>query len=222
MTTVVLTRHGHVEGINPPRFRGQYPLPLTEQGQQEAIMTAERIASGWRPAAVRTSPLERCVVTGARIAEACGLQSLSTQGLLDLHYGEWQWKTYDEINERWPDLYALWRSAPHLVRFPFGESLQDIVLRSADVFRSMIEEFPSDTVVLVGHDSVNRALLLQVPDQPLSAYWKIVQDPCCIKVIEYDKGTAHVVAINDTRHVKWSAAPAAPRKLLKKRSTSRA
>jgi phosphoserine phosphatase len=171
---------------------------------------------------VRTSPLERCVVMGARIAEACGLQSLSTQGLLDLHYGEWQWKTYDEINERWPDLYALWRSAPHLVRFPFGESLQDIVRRSADVFRSMIEEFPSDTVVLVGHDSVNRALLLQVPDQPLSAYWKIVQDPCCINVIEYDKGTAHVVAINDTRHVKWSAAPAAPRKLLKKRSTSRA
>jgi broad specificity phosphatase PhoE len=185
-------------------------------------MTAERIASTWRPAAVRTSPLERCVVTGTRIAEACGLQSLSTQGLIDLHYGEWQWKTYDEVNEQSPHLYALWRSAPHLVRFPFGESLQDIVLRSADVFRSMIEGFPGDTVVLVGHDSVNRALLLQVLDQPLSANWKIVQDPCCLNVIEYDKGTTRVVAINDALHIKWSTASAAPRKLLKKRSTSRA
>ena len=172
MTTIVLTPHGHVEGINPPRFRGQYPLLLNEQGQQEAITTAERIASDWRPAAMRTSPLERCVVTGTRIAEACGLQSLSTQDLIDLHYGEWQWKTYDEVNEHWPHLYALWRSAPHLVRFPFGESLQDIVLRSADVFRSVIDGFPSDTVVLVGHDSVNRALLLQVLDQPLSAIGK--------------------------------------------------
>jgi broad specificity phosphatase PhoE len=96
------------------------------------------------------------------------------------------------------------------------------VLRSADVFRSMIEGFPDDTVVLVGHDSVNRALLLQVLDQPLSAYWKIAQDPCCINVIEYDKGTTRVVAINDTRHVKRSAAPAAPPKVLKKRSTSTA
>jgi broad specificity phosphatase PhoE len=67
-------------------------------------MTAERIASSWRPAAVRTSPLERRVVTGTRIAEACGLQSLSTQGVLDLHYGKWQRKTNDEVHEHWPHL----------------------------------------------------------------------------------------------------------------------
>lgn len=207
MTTIVLARHGHVEGIPPPRFRGQHPLPLTERGQQEAIMTAERIASDWRPAVVRTSPLERCVMTGARIAKACGVQYVSIQGLLDLNYGDWQWKTYDEVDEHWPHLYALWRSAPHLVRFPSGELLQDIVLRTADVFRDVIEGFPGDTVVLVGHDSVNRALLLQLLDQPLSAYWKIAQDPCCINVIEYENGTIRVVAINDTQHIKHSAAP---------------
>jgi phosphoserine phosphatase len=222
MTTIVLTRHGHVEGIWPPRFRGQHPLPLTERGRQEAIMTAARIASKWRPAAVRTSPLERCVMTGARIAEACGVPSVTDLGLLDLNYGDWQWKTYDEVNENWPDLYALWRSAPHLVRFPSGESLQDIVLRSADVFRNVIEGFPNDTVVLVGHDSVNRALLLQLLDQPLSAYWKIAQDPCCINVIEYENGATRVVAINDTQRLKHSTARAAARKVLKTRPTSMA
>jgi broad specificity phosphatase PhoE len=210
MTTIVLTRHGNVEGIHPPRFRGQYPLPLTEQGHQEATMTAERIASAWRPVAVRTSPLERCVATGQRIADACGLEPIVSDGLQDLNYGDWQWKTHDEIKERWPRLYALWHTAPHLVRFPSGDSLQDIVLRSADVLRTMIEGFPDDTVVLVGHDSVNRALLLQLLDQPLSAYWRIVQDPCCINVIEYKKDTIRVVSINDTRHIKWPNADASP------------
>ncbi len=201
MTTIILTRHGHVAGINPPRFRGQCPLSLTEQGLHEAAMTAERIATTWRPAAVRTSPLERCMVTGGKIARACGLEATSTDGLLDLHYGDWQGRTHDEISAQWPHLYSLWRTSPHLVRFPAGESLQDIVLRSADVFRSTIEEFPDDTVVLVGHDSVNRALLLQLLDQPLSAYWKLAQDPCCINVIEYDSDTARIVAINDTGHI---------------------
>ncbi|MGH6702992.1 MAG: histidine phosphatase family protein [Bradyrhizobium sp.] len=201
MTRIILTRHGHVEGINPPRFRGQHPLPLSAQGEQEAKSTADRIASTWRPVTIQTSPLERCVVTARLIAEACGLQPTINAGLQDLHYGDWQWKTHDEIRERSPKLYALWFTLPHLVRFPFGESLQDIVLRSADVFRSMIEAFPDDTVVLVGHDSVNRALLLQLLDQPVSAYWRLTQDPCCINVIEYEKGVIRVVSTNDTRHI---------------------
>ena len=37
---------------------------------------------------------------------------------------------------------------------------------------------------MVAHDSVNRALLLQLLDQPLAAYWKIVQDPCSLNEIE--------------------------------------
>ncbi len=218
MTTLVLTRHGHVEGISPPRFRGQHPLSLTEQGHAEAEMTADRIASKWRPVAVRTSPLERCVVTGRLIAEACGLEPITSDGLQDLHYGDWQWRTHEEVKERWPLLYGLWQTAPHLVRFPSGESLQDIVLRSADVVRTMIEGFPDDTVVLVGHDSVNRALLLQLLDQPLSAYWKIAQDPCCINVIEYEKETIRVVSINDTSHIRWSNADPTPARVLKKPS----
>jgi probable phosphoglycerate mutase len=201
MTTVVLTRHGHVEGINPPRFRGQHPLALTEQGYQEAKRTAQRIASTWRPAAIRTSPLERCIVTGREIAKACGLESSVSDDLQDLNYGDWQWKTHEEVKERWPQLYALWHGVPHLVRFPSGESLQDIALRSADAFRTMVKDFPNDTVVLVGHDSVNRALLLQLLDQPLSAYWRIAQDPCCINVIEYEKETIRIVSVNDTRHI---------------------
>ena len=46
--------------------------------------------------------------------------------------------------------------------------------------------------------SVNRALLLQLVDQPLSAYWKIAQGPCCLNEIEVDGGWVEVRRINDT------------------------
>jgi phosphoserine phosphatase len=221
MTTIILTRHGHVEGISPERFRGQHPLALSEQGLQEAKMTADRIASSWRPAAVQTSPLERCVTTGRVIAEACGLQAAVSTSLQDLNYGDWQWKKYDEVKQQWPAAYEQWRSMPHLARFPFGESLQDIVLRSADAFRAAVESFPDDLVVLVGHDSVNRALLLQLLDQPLSAYWRLAQDPCCINVIEYKRAKITVKSINDTSHIRWSSAmPSLPR-ILRRRGEDR-
>ncbi len=204
MTTIILTRHGHVEGIDPPRFRGRQQLPLTELGIAQAEMTAERIASSWRPAAVYTSCMERCVATGAAIARAIRVEPVATQTLDDLHYGDWQWRTHDEVEQRWPRLFARWFAAPHLVRFPDGESLQDIVLRSADTLRKAVEGFPDDVVVLVGHESVNRALLLQLLDQPLSAYWRIAQDPCAINVIEATHSSVHVLCVNDTRHIRRS------------------
>jgi phosphoserine phosphatase len=201
MTTIILTRHGHVEGIQPPRFRGRQDMPLSEQGVAEANMTAARIASSWRPAAVYTSCMARCVATGAFIGEACHLEPIATADLNDLRYGDWQWKTHVEVQERWPDLFKLWFSVPHLIRFPNGESLQDIVLRSADALRKVIEGFPNETIVLVSHDSINRAMLLQVLDQPLSAYWRLEQDPCAINLIQVKNGAIHVLSVNDTRHI---------------------
>jgi broad specificity phosphatase PhoE len=76
-----------------------------------------------------------------------------------------------------------------------------LVARSADALRFILNEHVDDTVVLVGHDSVNRALLLQLLDQPLSAYWRLSQDPCCINEIDVLGGLIRVIRINETRHL---------------------
>src|SRR5436305_13709122 len=73
MTKLILVRHGHVERISPERFRGRAQLPLTETGHREAAATAKRLAASWRPAAVYTSPLRRCVAVGGAGGQALGL-----------------------------------------------------------------------------------------------------------------------------------------------------
>jgi broad specificity phosphatase PhoE len=202
MTRILLTRHGHVEGIHPARFRGRAELPLTAHGLAQADALARRIAATWKPAAVHTSPLQRCVATGARIARACGVESSSRDGLADIDYGAWQMRTHEEVRAEAPEAYQQWRAAPQLTRFPGGESLQDLMARTADVLRSMLERYPTDTVVLVGHDSVNRLLLLQLLDTPLSAYWRLTQDPATLNEIEvFAAGEVRIQRINDTSHL---------------------
>ena len=112
MTKILLSRHGHVEGIHPARFRGRAELALTERGLAEADALAKRIAANWKPAAVFTSPLQRCVLTGARIAAACGIKGEVREGLGDIDYGVWQMRTHDEVSAESPDVYRQWRSAP--------------------------------------------------------------------------------------------------------------
>jgi broad specificity phosphatase PhoE len=106
MTTIVLTRHGHVDGILPKRFRGREDLTLTQRGEAEARAVAEYIAAQCCPAKVYTSPLRRCVATGAAIASACHVEAVVFDGLNDLDYGSWQFKTYEEIEHADPKLFA--------------------------------------------------------------------------------------------------------------------
>lgn len=203
MTTLILMRHGHVEGISPERFRGRAELPLSALGVRQAKALAQRVVARFSPVALYTSPMARSIATGEPIAQALGLSSSVLNGLHDLDYGQWQGLTHEEVSGRWPELYRSWYSSPHLIRFPGGESLQDLVARTADGLREVLDRHPHkpDVVLLIGHDSVNRALLLQLLDQPLSAYWRVAQSPCCINHIDIHDHKITIYCINDTAHL---------------------
>ena len=118
MTAVILTRHGHVDWIAPERFRGRAALPLTDTGQRQAEATAAFIRSAWPEAAVvYTSPMGRCVDTGAAIAAALGAACGSTNrrcralcirlkltrrrsGKPDEAPAEWQARHWAELSSR--------------------------------------------------------------------------------------------------------------------------
>jgi broad specificity phosphatase PhoE len=198
---ILLTRHGHVDGIKPERFRGRAELALTALGQNQARLLAHRIVSDWSPTVVYCSPLQRCVATGTAVASACGIELQPLDELNDLDYGEWQSRTYEEARTDAPELLATWFAAPQLVRFPDGEALQDVAARTAGVLRYVLSRHQADTVVLVGHDSVNRVLLTQLLDMPLSSYWRFAQHPCCINVIEMTGNSVQLQRLNDTGHL---------------------
>jgi phosphoserine phosphatase len=201
MTTILLTRHGHVDGIKPERFRGREPLLLTARGRAQAIAAAQRIAAVWRPKRIYTSPMGRCIETAAAIAKACGIATETCDDLNDIDYGAWQFKFFADAEAQDPALFAAWLATPHLVRFPGGESLQDVAARAGNVVRLMLARHPDETIVLVGHDSVNRVLLLALLDLPISAYWRFAQEPCCLNVIDLSGAKVTIRSINETQHL---------------------
>jgi phosphoserine phosphatase len=201
-TTIVLVRHGHVPGIEPATFRGRSDIQLTERGVYEARSTAEWIAQRWQPTIVYTSPRRRCIDTGNAIARRCNVMSQVLSYLDDLDYGEWQSRTHEVMESEFPAMYRRWRTAPQLMRFPKGESLQDLLARAADAQRFALQKHPAQTIVMVSHDSLNRALLMHILDQPLVAYWKLAQAPCAINEISPTLDHSVVLSINQTVHLR--------------------
>jgi phosphoserine phosphatase len=202
VTKILLIRHGHVEGIEPERFRGRAPLSLTALGRAEAAAVARRIARKRRPSRVYSSPMGRAMDTAAAIASACAVAAPEAcADLNDIDYGAWQFKTLLDAKAEDPALFAAWFATPQLVRFPNGESLQDLGARAANALRLVLALPPADTVVVVSHDSFNRVLLLQLLDLSLSSYWRLAQSPCCINEIDIAGGKACIQRLNETGHL---------------------
>jgi phosphoserine phosphatase len=201
MTKIILVRHGHVEGISPERFRGRADLMLTPEGRRQAEATARRIHATWKPAAVYTSPLSRCRATGEAIGNPLGLSPSPLDGLIDIDYGQWQGLTPNEVGSRWPESLATWYRAPDWAAIPGGETLQAVLTRTVSTLRGVIRRHPDDTAVLVGHDSVNRVILLHALALPLSRYWRLGQHPCAINEIDLSEDGFVVLSINETYHL---------------------
>ena len=201
MSRIILVRHGHVDWLAPERFRGRAELPLSSLGRRQAQAVAGYIARSWKPEAVYTSPLGRCRETGAAIAAHLRLEPQPIEGLADIDYGEWQGLTRQQAKERWPDEPELWFRAPHFAVIPGGETLAAVLSRATEALRDIMRHHLDGTVVLVGHDSINRVLLLVALELPLSRYWHLRQDPCGINELLYDNCSFMIGAINQTQHL---------------------
>lgn len=200
--SLILVRHGHVEGIDTPQFRGRTHLALTASGQLQAEQTGEyihRIAP--HPARIYSSPLTRCVTTGTIIGRGAGLVPLPRAGLNDIDYGAWQGRLVSEVSRESPEAVAAWFHSPAQAKIPGGETLQSVAERVRRAIGAIVEENAGATVIVVGHDSVNRVILLQALGLPLDAYWRIAQRPGAVNRLEFQDGVWSIESLNETAHL---------------------
>jgi broad specificity phosphatase PhoE len=201
VTKMLVVRHGHVDGIDPVRFRGRRDLPLTAIGIAQAESVGRRIGRVWRPTAIYASPLSRTVVTAEKIAQHFELVVEREPDLIDVDYGAWHGLTVGEARERWPVDVDLWCRAPQLASIPDGETLPAVFTRVATALLRIAVRHSGELVVLVAHESVNRVILLHALDLPLSHYWTIDQSPCCINEIDFVGDRFTIRRLNDTAHL---------------------
>jgi broad specificity phosphatase PhoE len=199
---VILVRHAETQWRSrTSRFHGRIDLDLSEMGRRQARATGWRIQSRWRPTVVYTSPLRRCVYTSELIARAVKAEVATLPGLIDLDYGQWQGLTAEQVKGGWREAFRTWQRAPHSVRIPGGESLQEVQSRVTGTLHAMLRRHARDTIVMVGHCSVNRVLLAYAVGLPLSRYRCFGQDYCGITELDVSAGLFWIRCLNETGHL---------------------
>lgn len=196
-TRILLLRHGHVAGIVPKRFRGRLDLPLSDEGRGQARKAATYVAARYSPAAVYSSPLQRCRDSAAELASRFSLPVQVVDGLTDTDYGQWQGRLASDIAREEVSRYAQWQDAPDTVMFPGGESLAQVSTRATAALESLAGQHPGQTIALYSHDSVIRTILLTVLCAPLSTYHRLEVDPCSLTELVQEPHRIEVVRVNE-------------------------
>jgi alpha-ribazole phosphatase/probable phosphoglycerate mutase len=194
-------RHGQVEGFEEKRYNGQVNVPLTEVGKEQSKAISENL-SGVRVDAIYSSDLDRSQYCAELIAEAHGLSNSAEPALRELHIGDWEGRTWAELQEAYPDD---WRARLNdLVSYnvPGGESLQDTADRIRPCVQKALEQHQGKTIVVVAHGGVNRIVLLDAIGATLEQAFSIEQDYGCINIIDYfADGQSVVKLLNGVAHL---------------------
>ena len=157
---LILIRHGVTAWNQEQRFQGQIDTPLTEQGLQQAALTAAflRARAASEPiAAVYASDLQRALGTASPIAQALGLALRLDPRLRERHYGLFEGKTLAELEASGhAEDYRRWRSRePDFALPEGGESLRVFFARAQTALDAIAGQHRAgERVVVVTHGGV--------------------------------------------------------------------
>ena len=199
-TRIYLVRHGQVEGHEEKRYNGQVNVPLTQFGRMQSGQVCDCL--GTVPLdAVYSSDLDRSRYCAELIAAAHDLTVSAHESLRELHIGDWEGRTWAELQEAYPDDWQA--RLQDLVNFqvPGGESLQDAADRIRPIIKQILAKHPGGDIALVAHGGVNRIILLDAIGAPLQQAFSLEQDFGCLNIIDYfASGNSVVKLLNSTAH----------------------
>jgi broad specificity phosphatase PhoE len=133
MRTFVFIRHGATDWNLEGRFQGQLDIPLNSEGRLQAQAVKDRLGSAAFDE-IYTSPLRRASETARIIA---GERVVQTDWrLAEIHHGEWQGLTKEEIASRWPDTWTAWNKDPLGTTTGSGESPDEVRRRVEEFLRT--------------------------------------------------------------------------------------
>lgn len=205
MTRIILLRHG-ATALNravPYRIQGRLSdPPLDELGRRQARAAAAAVSgAGLRLVAVYTSPLRRAFETAQALAEPLGVAVIAQSDLIEADVGRWEGRTWAEVEAAEPGEFARFMADPGTVPYPGGESFLDVQRRVSPVLEGLAAEHRGQTIGVVAHNVVNRAVLARLLGVPIERARALRQSNGGINVLEDDGHGLRVAMLNVALHL---------------------
>ncbi len=214
-TRVIILRHGQSSYNSQGRIQGRSDLSvLTDRGQADARLTSEAF-QGLEFSAAYCSPLQRAHQTATTVLTGLGQQDcLQTDDrLLEIDLPLWETMLNQDVREKYAEQYQAWKEYPHELKMllPQADGSQQeffpvlsLYAQATTFWQGIIPQHQGQTILIVAHNGINRALISTALGIPPRLYHSIQQSNCGVTVLNFsgDWGeNVQLESLNQTSHL---------------------
>ena len=162
---ILLVRHGETDGASSIRYFGSTDIDLSEEGRAQMRRVASSLASR-RVDLWVASNLRRSWSAAAIVSRGASVRI--EPDLREIHFGQWEGLSKEEIAARDPVLYQDWQAAAQGFEYPGGEARASFRAR---VDRALERLLASNARFAAGvlHKGVIREIARQLTGEPMPA-----------------------------------------------------
>ena len=203
-TRIILVRHGETPLTRSGRYSGRGDVPLTDEGEAQAMAAGGRVAGISRDVtAVVSSPLRRCTRTAELIAaETGGVPVTVVDDLIECDFGQWEGLTFAEVHERWPREMNAWLDSASVAP-PGGESFHAVAKRVRSAMATTLQAYAGGVVVVVSHVSPIKLILRDALAASDGFLHRLFLDAAGVSTMDvWPDGNIAVRSVNETAHLR--------------------
>ncbi|MEO0457493.1 MAG: histidine phosphatase family protein [Cyanobacteria bacterium P01_A01_bin.114] len=198
-TRIIVVRHGE-STFNVQRIiQGHHDESrLTETGEQQARQVGE-LLSGIAFDAVYSSPLKRARRTAELIVETlrsrhAQIPDVQTQDTLkEISLPLWEAMSFVDVETQYPSEYRAWRNQPEALKMQISDEagtydfypVRAIWQQAATFWQDLLRQHAGQTVLVVAHSAVNRALIGSAIGLGPEALNRLYQANCGVSVLNF-------------------------------------
>jgi probable phosphomutase (TIGR03848 family) len=194
MKRLLLVRHAVTDHTGQLLSGWLEGIHLSERGREQAAALAQRLEPV-QIDALYASPLERCQETAQAIAQPRGLDIRTLPSVGEVRYGDWTGRQLKDVAKE--DMWRVVQAFPSQARFPNGESLYEMQVRSVAAIEELRQAHPDATVVVCSHADVIKAVTAHYLGLHLDAYQRFSVDPASVTAFAFAP-VPHLLRLNET------------------------
>jgi broad specificity phosphatase PhoE len=161
---ILLIRHGETNGASSIRYFGSTDVDLSEEGRAQMATLGARLAARrvdlWVASNLRRSWQAAGIV-------ARGAKVRIEPDFREIHFGQWEGLTREEIQARDPVAFQDWQAGREGFEYPAGEARASFRTRIGRGIEHLLAS-PAANVGAVLHKGVIREIVRQLTGEPLS------------------------------------------------------
>lgn len=181
---IILVRHGAPIAAAKGVVYGKLDVGLSEDGKAQIAETV-RWLKKIDLSAIYASPRIRAAESAKLAAAQFGLHVAVENRFAEIDFGDFEGASYDDVKNRFPEIYDLWMTRPTEVEFPNGESFSAMRRRVLKAIKELTMRHTNQTAAVFSHGGVNRIVLAEALSLPTENLFRLDQNYGCANVIDF-------------------------------------